>query len=61
MRFAAAIPAALAGLAVCAAVTSSQHSFSIKVFTSTDDQFGVNSVIIEGEHEAGEYERIYRC
>jgi len=51
-------------LAVCAAVTSfllliscpstfssSQHSFSIKVFTSPDDQFGVNSVIVEGEHE----------
>ena len=51
-------------LAVCAAVISlllliscpptfadSRHSFSIKVFTSPDDQFGVNSVIIEGEHE----------
>jgi len=52
------------GLAVCAAMislllliscpsafASSQHTFSIKVFTSPDDQFGVNSVIIEGEHE----------
>ena len=52
------------GLAVCAAMislllliacpsafASSQHTFSIKVFTSPVDQFGVNSVIIEGEHE----------
>jgi glyoxylase-like metal-dependent hydrolase (beta-lactamase superfamily II) len=28
-----------------------QHDFSIKVFTSPDDQFWANSVIIEGEHE----------
>jgi glyoxylase-like metal-dependent hydrolase (beta-lactamase superfamily II) len=28
-----------------------QPSFSIKVFTSPDDQFWTNSVIIEGEHE----------
>jgi glyoxylase-like metal-dependent hydrolase (beta-lactamase superfamily II) len=28
-----------------------QHRFSIKVFTSPDDQFWTNSVIIEGEHE----------
>ena len=53
------------GLIVCSAVISllfliscaspftsrSQHDFSIKVFTSTDDQFWVNSVIIEGTHE----------
>jgi glyoxylase-like metal-dependent hydrolase (beta-lactamase superfamily II) len=52
------------GLAACSAVisllfliscssafTSSQHEFSIKVFTSPDDQFWVNSVIIEGAHE----------
>jgi glyoxylase-like metal-dependent hydrolase (beta-lactamase superfamily II) len=52
------------GLAVCAAMISfllftscptafagSQHGFSIKVFTSPDDQFSVNSVIVEGEHE----------
>ncbi len=53
------------GLAVCSAVishlilisctsastSSSQHDFSIKVFTSSDDQFWVNSVIIEGTHE----------
>src|SRR6266567_2938089 len=54
----------LRGLAVCSAVTSllfliscpsafagGQHGFSIKVFTSTDDQFWTNSVIIEGAHE----------
>src|SRR6202049_797034 len=51
------------GLAVCSAVTSllfliscpsafaGQNGFSIKVFTSPDDQFWVNSVIIEGVHE----------
>src|SRR5258708_14642319 len=51
-------------LAVCSAVTSllflvssssafagGQHGFSIKVVTSTDDQFWTNSVIIEGTHE----------
>jgi glyoxylase-like metal-dependent hydrolase (beta-lactamase superfamily II) len=51
-------------LAVCVAVISllfviscpsafagGQHGFSIKVFTSPDDQFWANSVIIEGEHE----------
>src|ERR1700694_3381902 len=49
-------------LAVCSAVIglliscpsafgSGQHGFSIKVFTSPDDQFWVNSVIIEGTHE----------
>src|SRR5467141_2615898 len=52
------------GLAVCSAVTSllflisspsalagGKHGFSIKVFTSPDDQFWTNSVIIEGAHE----------
>src|SRR5258708_6902417 len=52
------------GLAVCSAVISlllliscpsafagGQHGFSIKVFTSPDDQFWTNSVIIEGTHE----------
>src|SRR6266849_2741760 len=52
------------GLAVCSTVTSlffliscpsalagGQHDFSIKVFTSPDDQFWTNSVIIEGAHE----------
>jgi glyoxylase-like metal-dependent hydrolase (beta-lactamase superfamily II) len=51
-------------LAVCSAVisllflisspsafASGQHGFSIKVFTSPDDQFWVNSVIVEGEQE----------
>jgi len=51
-------------LAVCVALISllflilrpsafagGQHGFSMKVFTSPDDQFWVNSVIIEGEHE----------
>jgi glyoxylase-like metal-dependent hydrolase (beta-lactamase superfamily II) len=33
------------------AVARGQHRFSIKVFTSPDDQFWVNSVVIEGEHE----------
>jgi glyoxylase-like metal-dependent hydrolase (beta-lactamase superfamily II) len=33
------------------AFASSQHSISIKVFTSPDDQFSVNSVIVEGDHE----------
>jgi glyoxylase-like metal-dependent hydrolase (beta-lactamase superfamily II) len=52
------------GLAVCSAVigllpltsgtagfASSQHSVSIKVFTSPDAEFSVNSVIVEGDHE----------
>jgi glyoxylase-like metal-dependent hydrolase (beta-lactamase superfamily II) len=33
------------------AVAGGQHRFSIKVFTSPDDQFWVNSVIIEGADE----------
>jgi glyoxylase-like metal-dependent hydrolase (beta-lactamase superfamily II) len=33
------------------AIAGGQHGFSIKVFTSPDDQFWVNSVIIEGTHE----------
>jgi glyoxylase-like metal-dependent hydrolase (beta-lactamase superfamily II) len=33
------------------AFASNQHSLSIKVFTSPDDQFSVNSVIVEGDHE----------
>ncbi len=52
------------GLAVCSVVISplllisfpsalagGQEGFSITVFTSPDDQFWANSVIIEGEHE----------
>src|SRR5438132_5512276 len=49
-------------LAVCSAVISlliscpsasggGQHNLSIKVFTSPDDQFWTNSVMIEGAHE----------
>src|SRR5467141_4363640 len=54
----------LRALAVCSAVTSllflvwcpsafagSQHGFSIKVFTSSDDQFWTNSVLVEGGDE----------
>jgi glyoxylase-like metal-dependent hydrolase (beta-lactamase superfamily II) len=33
------------------AFAGGQHDFSIKVFTSRDDQFWANSVIIEGTHE----------
>src|SRR6202049_2807541 len=33
------------------AFAGGRHGFSIKVLTSTDDQFWTNSVIIEGEHE----------
>jgi glyoxylase-like metal-dependent hydrolase (beta-lactamase superfamily II) len=33
------------------AFAGGQHDFSIKVFTSPDDQFWANSVIIEGTHE----------
>jgi glyoxylase-like metal-dependent hydrolase (beta-lactamase superfamily II) len=38
-------------ISCASAFASAQHDFSIKVFTSADDQFWVNSVIIEGEHE----------
>jgi len=55
MRILAVCPAVI-GLLFLMSCTSpvtsrSQHDFSIKVFTSTDDQFWVNSVIIEGTHE----------
>jgi glyoxylase-like metal-dependent hydrolase (beta-lactamase superfamily II) len=33
------------------AFASSQQGFSIKVFTSPDDQFWTNSVMVEGAHE----------
>src|SRR3984893_9918144 len=33
------------------AFAGEQHDLSIKVFTSPDDQFSVNSVIVEGDHE----------
>ena len=38
-------------IACASAFADGQHGFSIKVFTSPDDQFWVNSVIIEGSHE----------
>ena len=38
-------------LSCASAFAMSQHGFSIKVFTSPDDQFWTNSVIIEGKHE----------
>src|SRR6202795_799594 len=33
------------------AFAGGRHGFSIKVFTSPDDQFWTNSVIVEGKHE----------
>src|SRR6476660_2086557 len=33
------------------AFAAGRQGFSIKVFTSPDDQFWTNSVIVEGEHE----------
>jgi len=33
------------------AFAGDRDGFSIKMFTSTDDQFWTNSVIVEGEHE----------
>ena len=38
-------------LAVHSAAMGSAHDVSIKVFTSQDDQFWTNSVILEGAHE----------
>jgi len=38
-------------IACPSAFASSQHRISIKVVTSPDDQFSVNSVIVEGDHE----------
>ena len=38
-------------ISCASAFAGSQHGLSIKVFTSADDQFWVNSVIIQGEHE----------
>jgi glyoxylase-like metal-dependent hydrolase (beta-lactamase superfamily II) len=38
-------------LSSASAFAMSQPGFSIKVFTSPDDQFWTNSVIIEGKHE----------
>jgi len=38
-------------ISCASALASRQHAFSIKVFTSPDDQFWTNSVMIEGVHE----------
>jgi glyoxylase-like metal-dependent hydrolase (beta-lactamase superfamily II) len=38
-------------LSCASAFAISHHGFSIKVFTSPDDEFWTNSVILEGEHE----------
>ncbi len=38
-------------IACPSAFAGSQHGVSIKVFTSQDDQFWTNSVMIEGVHE----------
>jgi glyoxylase-like metal-dependent hydrolase (beta-lactamase superfamily II) len=38
-------------ISCASALASGQHAFSIKVFTSSDDQFWTNSVMIEGVHE----------
>jgi len=38
-------------IACSVALTSSEHSVSIKVLTSKDDQFWTNSVIVEGPHQ----------
>src|SRR5229473_159165 len=50
-----AVGSALVGLIFLiswpSAFAGGQHGFSIKVFTSTDDQFWTNSVIIEGTQE----------
>src|SRR6267142_1608850 len=50
-----AVGSALVGLIFLiswpSAFAGGQHGFSIKVFTSPDDQFWANSVIMEGSHE----------
>ena len=48
-----AICSAVIGLLIScpSAIAGREHGFSIKVFTSPDDQFWTNSVMIEGAHE----------
>ena len=46
-----AVISLLLSISCPSAFASSRHSISIKVFTSPDDQFSVNSVIVEGDHE----------
>jgi glyoxylase-like metal-dependent hydrolase (beta-lactamase superfamily II) len=38
-------------LSCASAFAISHHGFSIRVFTSPDDEFWTNSVVLEGEHE----------
>ena len=46
-----AVISLLLAISCRSAFASSQHNISIKVFTSPDAQFAVNSVIVEGDHE----------
>src|SRR5271156_894823 len=41
----------LLAVSCATAFASSQHRISIRVFTSPEDLFSVNSVIVEGDHE----------
>src|SRR5260370_38838447 len=51
LAFCSAVISPLFLISCASAFAGGQHRFSIKVFTSPDDQFWTNSVIIEGEHE----------
>src|SRR4029077_4550028 len=51
LAFCSAVISLLFPISSPTAFAGGQHSFSIKVFTSPDDQFWTNSVMIEGVHE----------
>jgi len=51
LAFCSAMISLLFLISFSSAIAGGQHGFSIKVFTSPDDQFWVNSVIIEGARE----------
>src|ERR1700719_2060719 len=51
MRRSTAVISLLFLLSRPSALAGGQHDLSIRVFTSSGDQFWTNSVIIEGEHE----------
>jgi len=51
LAFCSAVISPLFLISYQSAFAGGQHGFSIKVFTSPDDQFWTNSVIIEGVHE----------
>jgi glyoxylase-like metal-dependent hydrolase (beta-lactamase superfamily II) len=51
LAFCSAVISPLFLISCPSAFAGGQHGFSIKVFTSSDDQFWTNSVIIEGVHE----------